>query len=103
MKKYINKIVKTTKRITEKVTCDVCGKTIADENNRYAEYWTLTTGHQDWGNDSCESYEDFDLCSKDCVQEKLNEYFDNCEDSNTQEFELSQDTIRIDTFESKGE
>ena len=96
MKKKINKTVKTTKQITEKVTCDVCGETIADKNNRYAEYWTLVTGHNDWGNDSCESYEDFDLCSKDCVQEKLNEYFDNCKYSNTQEFELSQDIICID-------
>lgn len=103
MKNKINKTVKITKSITEKVTCDVCGKTIADEKHRYAEYWTLTTGHNDWGNDSCESYEDFDLCSKGCVQKKLNEYFDNCKDSNTQEFELSQDTIQIDISELKGE
>lgn len=96
MKTYINKTVKKTKRIAEKVTCDVCGKIIADKKNRWAGYWTLTTGHNDWGNDSCESYEDFDLCSKDCVQEKLNEYFDNCKHSNTQEFELSQETIQIE-------
>ena len=83
MKECANKTVKTTKRIriTEKVICDVCGKTIADKNNRYAEYWTLETHHNDWGNDSCDSYEYFDLCSKDCVKERLNKYFDDCEHS----------------------
>ena len=101
MKEKINLIVKTTKPITEKVICDVCGKTIADRNNRDAEYWTLTTGHNDWGNDSCDSYEDFDLCSKDCVKEKLNKYFDDCERSHTQEFALRQTTISIDISELK--
>lgn len=103
MKTYINRQVKITKPITKKVTCDICGKTIADEKNRYAEYWTLVTGHSDWGNDSCESYDDFDLCSKDCVKEKLNGYFDDCEHSNTQEFELRQSTISIDISQLKGE
>ena len=103
MKEKINKIVKTTEQITEKVTCDVCGKTIADKNNRVAKYWRLTTGHDDWGNDSCDSYMDFDLCSKECIKEKLNKYFDDCVGSHTQEFALRQDAICIDISELEGE
>ena len=97
MKECAIKTVKTTQqiRITEKVTCDVCGKIIADKNNRYAEYWTLITSNDDWNYDNFEDNNNhFDLCSKDCVKERLNKYFDDCEHSNTQNFELSQETIK---------
>ena len=78
------------KRITEKrlveqeVTvgglciCDICGKTIYKINDnkrtRYDEYWHLITGHNDWGNDSCESVETLDLCSKECCIKALDNY-----------------------------
>lgn len=64
--------------------CDVCGKEFT------GNYWELCTHHDDWGNDSCESYEYFDLCSEDCVKQKLERYFKECKYSNTQEFELVQ-------------
>ncbi len=83
-----------TEEITETVThtvstikalkCDVCGKEFK------GKYWNLTTQHSDWGNDSCDSISCFDLCSKECVQKKLDEYFEDCEDSCTQEFHLEQ-------------
>ena len=76
--------VKTTKCLK----CDVCDKEFV------GKYWNLCTHHNDWGNDSCESFEYFDLCSEDCVRKKLDEYFDNCETSYTQKFELEQDFFR---------
>lgn len=50
--------------------CDVCNGVI--KNNE--PYWELTTHHHDWGNDSCESYEYFDICSEVCLREKFDEY-----------------------------
>lgn len=64
-----------THTVTEKVLvkeiryCDVCKKEITVNS-----YWELTTHHNDWGNDSIESYEYFDVCSKDCMRKKFEEY-----------------------------
>lgn len=72
--------------------CDVCGKLIKKTSEKKVEYcigdyWTLTTGHHDWGLDSVDSIEEFDLCSRDCIQKKLDEYLKDC--SGTDYFELS--------------
>lgn len=79
-----------TKTVTEKILlstrCDVCGHEIP----KGTKYWRLTTSHGDWGNDSCESFEHFDLCSLGCIQTKLNHYLHECEGSYTQEFDLTQ-------------
>lgn len=67
-----------THEVTEKVLvgktmyCDVCKKEIEKGNG----YWEVVTGHHDWGNDSCESIEDFDVCSDVCLMMKLGEYID---------------------------
>ena len=39
-----------------------------------ADYWELTTGHHDWGRDSIDSIENFDICSEACLREKFDEY-----------------------------
>lgn len=54
--------------VKETICCDICKKEI-DKG-----YWELTTGHHDWGNDSCESIEHFDICSEDCLRIKFDEY-----------------------------
>ena len=87
----------TVKReILSGIKCDVCGKDINKG------FWTLTTGHNDWGNDSCDSMINFDLCSKECVQKKLDEYFKDCCGSNTHYFELCQSYF-IEPIEPKEE
>ena len=91
MEKTITKIVETKKNITEQIICDVCRKVIADTEKPRAKYWRLMTCHGDWGNDSCESITYFDLCSAYCIEKKLEDYFENCERSYTQEFNLSQE------------
>lgn len=85
MKEY-----KTTERIVKKerivgIKCDICQKEIT------GKYWQLTTHHHDWGNDSIDSYEHSDICSRKCINKALNDYINNCEDSYTQCFELEQD------------
>lgn len=90
----------TEKRLVEQdvvvcglCTCDICGKTIYEINDakrtRHNEYWHLSTGHNDWGNDSCESVESLDLCSKECCIKALEKYLDEYSGSrNTGYFEL---------------
>ena len=90
--------IKETKEITEEVThkvvtvkalkCDCCGKKFK------GKFWKLTTHHYDWGNDSVDSYYNMDLCSPTCVRKQLKEYFEECENSTTQCFELEQEFFK---------
>ncbi len=53
--------------------CDVCGKEIPPTTipHKYGEpiydYYEVVTHHNDWGNDSVDSYEHFDACSPECA------------------------------------
>lgn len=75
--------------------CDVCGKVIRDSRDKIktgkrTDYWKLTTGHNDWGNDSIESIESFDICSPKCLQKKFDEYIkDSDNECNSWYFEVS--------------
>ena len=71
-KEYEVKTHTVTERVCVKETmhCDVCGG-IIDANGAY---WELTTGHCDWGHDSVDSIENFDICSEACLREKFYEY-----------------------------
>lgn len=81
--KYIEKIARIETVVG--IKCDICKKEIT------GKYWRLTTHHDDWGNDSIDSYEHFDLCSRECINKALDDYIKNCEGSDTQCFELEQD------------
>lgn len=54
--------------------CDFCKKEITKE------HWRIHTYHNDWGNDSCDSYEDFDACSPDCLQKAFDKYIEESSD-----------------------
>lgn len=71
-KEYEVKTHTVTERVCVKETtcCDVCEREIETNTG----YWTLVTGHNDWGNDSYESIENFDICSEDCLRKKFDEY-----------------------------
>jgi len=76
-KKYEEKMVKQRVAVETKVYCDVCGKEIT-RDNKDAGY-DVQTHHSDWGNDSVDSFEYFDLCSIECLTKHMNEYFnDEC-------------------------
>lgn len=84
-KEYETKTHTVTEKVLVKETryCDVCKKEITAKS-----YWELTTHHNDWGNDSIESYERFDVCSKDCMRKKFEEYLEDSDtDYNTMFFE----------------
>lgn len=63
------------------VKCDVCGRVIKapSEENRCLwmdddpKYYSVTTGHNDWGNDSCDSIDHRDICP-DCINKFVAEY-----------------------------
>lgn len=71
-REYEIKTHTVTERVCVKETmhCDVCNCIIDDD----VAYWELTTGHHDWGNDSCDSIEHFDVCSETCLRKKFDEY-----------------------------
>ena len=88
-KDYETKIHTVTEKVLVKETryCDICKKEI--ESNK--SYWKLTTHHNDWGNDSIDSYEYFDVCSKECMRNKFEEYLEDSGDerySNTMCFDV---------------
>ena len=89
------------KEQTIQIKCDVCGKTIKPGQS----FWDLSTSHSDWGNDSIDSHQEFDLCSEECVQKKLKDYFKDCERSDTQSFWLDQavEYYNLDGGTSNGE
>ena len=45
--------------------CDVCGKTNSGEYTPN-DWHTFSHNHNEWGNDSCESYEYHEVCSPEC-------------------------------------
>lgn len=78
IKKVTKKVVKEVEEvISEEFVCDVCGKKGAYESgswhdvagNQYEEapYYHISTGHRDWGNDSCDSENDTQACCTECL------------------------------------
>lgn len=45
-------------------TCDACGKTVDGEPE--SGWHHFGSYHSDWGNDSIESHEEWDVCSFEC-------------------------------------
>lgn len=82
--------------ISKRIYCDTCRKLIIDTSNtvgmpntKYTQYWEVTTGHYDWGNDSCDSIETYQYCSRECLTKAINKYIDETEGMrNTQYFEI---------------
>ncbi len=67
---YKEHVVTENVKVGETMVCDVCGKEIPHRTG----YWRLTTHHNDWGNDSIDSYENMDICSPECLRKKFDEY-----------------------------
>ena len=60
--------------------CDVCAKEIK------GEYYEIRIGHNDWGNDSCDSYEYKDICSSSCLNKEIEKYIKRSNDGLNTEF-----------------
>ena len=84
--------IRETKIITEPrkisyvvgIRCDRCGDDIKESE----VYYNVVTHHNDWGNDSIDSYEDFDLCS-DCYLPFTENYFK--KETGTEEINISRE------------
>ena len=71
MRYYGKPIVETIEhRKFEYLRCDKCANKIE------GSYYEVTTGHHDWGNDSCDSVRCYDICP-DCIQEFTENYLKN--------------------------
>lgn len=84
MKRYKAAEVTPAYRVERKLTdvvCDVCGKVLEPSKERgaygnWTKYYEVTTGHRDWGNDSCESVKTVDICPE-CLDKYVSNYFKN--------------------------
>ena len=92
MKRYEETMaIQYYKRETQKLTsvvCDICGKEFKSDRgyrSKSAEYIRVHTWHNDWGNDSCESHHNRDLC-KECAAKFVSDYIMNA--SGSMELEL---------------
>lgn len=79
--------------IGHQIYCDECQKLIADTAvslPKYdVQYWEITTGHYDWGNDSGDSVEEHHYCSRDCLKKAFDKYIEQTENRrNSQYFEV---------------
>lgn len=89
---------------TETCTCSICRKLIykrslqnSDElpkNRNYFPYWSVTTGHYDWGNDSGDSIDRHEVCSVDCLQILFDAYKEESKDGgNTCYFQAQHERV----------
>ena len=67
--KFEPRMVEEKVVVERKLFCDKCGKEI-----KPGHYFKVTTGHEEWGNDSIDSIEDHDYCSYLCLEEALSDY-----------------------------
>ena len=90
--------VTSKKEVEVGIVCDVCVKTIQTEEQmkkRFCEggyYYSIRTGHRDWGNDSIDSCEHKDACSEKCMLEYINKYVEE-EGSSTAYLEFERERI----------
>ena len=81
--KYEIKLVEKRVPVAKEIICDVCKSKII------RSYWHLCTQHSDWGRDSIDSLESFDLCSHECMNKKFWEYLErSSNENNTEEFNV---------------
>ena len=70
MKIYEKKEVQVVNEILVNTVCDICGKDIDIKKQVYE----VTIGHNDWGNDSCDSVDYRDICSDECLKKEFDLY-----------------------------
>lgn len=55
--------------------CDSCGKHL-DITKQNGTYYSVLSGHHDWGNDSPDSMEELDACCDECLTALVNEWLE---------------------------
>ena len=93
MAKVLSKTVKRTifsnVRALEGIRCDICEHLIPPVpdkvSKKYPKYFEVSTHHNDWGNDSGDSFEHFDICPN-CIDKFVSDYLK--EADTTQEIDI---------------
>jgi hypothetical protein len=65
----IKKLQTVKEKVFDKLVCDICGKISKEEKPN--GWYNFSHGHGAWGNDSCDSYRNFDVCSIECYLKQL--------------------------------
>ena len=65
----IKKLQTVKQEVFSELVCDVCGNKSKEENPN--GWYNFSHGHGAWGNDSCDSYCNFDVCSVECYLKQL--------------------------------
>lgn len=89
------------KKKVDCIICDNCKKTIYPRKNLIddvAKYYTVTTGHRDWGYDSADSMEFHDICI-DCLPDFVSDYIRHHKKSNTDYIGIEAAILEKDTFD----
>ena len=76
MSEILSETTETVLKVKRNVTgvrCDVCEKIVPVNRGVVSRYFNVRTGHNDWGNDSCDSVESQDICP-DCINKFVTEY-----------------------------
>jgi hypothetical protein len=85
----IEEVRNVQRKITIGKQCDVCGKK-STEHHEYDKWFNGEHHHGEWGNDSVDSYEYFDVCSVPCFKAQLKDSLDEMEGYATAEiFDMS--------------
>lgn len=64
------KEVTEVKEVTVGHKCDNCGK-VVNKVNFPDEWHSFSSQHREWGNDSCDSFEYYEVCSPECYIDKF--------------------------------
>lgn len=113
MKEIREKVVKEVYVVTgEQVFCDECKKIIrsynpSDNSKGYSydhriEWYEVTTGHSDWGNDSIDSIAHLDICP-DCIEKVFGRYVERSKGRNTEYINIDHKWSYAREGESDGE
>jgi hypothetical protein len=70
MRKTEKKEVTSKQEVTIGYKCDCCGKEI-NATQLPNEWHNFNSHHDEWGNDSIDSYEYYDVCSPKCYRDKM--------------------------------
>ena len=82
------------------VRCECCNREIFFPDiqttrsvSPFIKYFEVTTSHQDWGNDSCDSMTNYSIC-QGCIVDFVTNYLTNdCDESNTASIDIETKVI----------
>lgn len=68
---YISEVKQVNQSVTVGRKCDICGIEAPSRYDAPNGWFHFSHKHCDWGNDSIDSFERFDVCSIACFSEQL--------------------------------